>query len=501
MLKEHNFIFQRANMAADFGLTALAVVLAHYVRNLVLAPWFLPDLFREPSYLSDYAWLIVVMPAFMVAALAYNGYYSSQRVRAFWETFRIIALSAAVTVAGVMGMSFLLTGRNSASAAASSPVTMWLPDLAAGEHVSRGVLLLVPFILLVLLGIKSWMVRRLLVALRRRGLNSRTLLLVGSGETLRHFIELIDSHPFWGFQIAGILDDSGREARSVCGHPVLGPLNSIWSYLETNPVDEVVFIPARRSLDELTPYFEGCEEMGVRTRLALNFFQHTIAHPVLDSYQGVPVVTYSPTREMNTALLIKYAFDRVAALLLLVAFSPLLVATAILIKLTSRSWSDPIFYGQVRCGLNGKTFRMWKFRSMYVNADKELERLKQLNEMGGPVFKMKSDPRVTPVGRWLRKFSIDELPQLWNVLTGDMSLVGPRPPLPSEVARYDRWQRRRLSMKPGITCLWQVNGRNHLSFETWMKLDLEYIDNWSLGLDIKILFKTIYVVATGYGAM
>lgn len=495
MLKEHNYIFQRANMAADCVLTGLAVLGAHYLRNYVLAPYFFPDLFREPSRLQDYAWLIWALPLVMVASLAYNGYYSSQRIRTFWETCRIIAVSAAITTVVAMGFSFLFVDRP-AAALSSRPSSLTL-----GDNVSRGVLLLVPAVLFLLVAAKTWLVRRFLVGLRRRGLNYRSLLLVGSGETLRQFIALVHSHPFWGFKIVGIIDDSGREAKVVSNHPVVGALSSLWSYLDAHPVDEVVFIPARRSLEELTPYFEGCEEMGVRTRLALNFFRHTIAHPVLDSYQGVPVVTYSPTREINTALLFKYAFDRVAAFAALLLLSPVFLVTAILVKATSRSWSDPIFYGQIRSGLNGKPFRMWKFRSMYVNADKELEKLRAANEMGGPVFKMKHDPRITPVGRWLRKLSIDELPQLWNVLVGDMSLVGPRPPLPSEVARYDRWQRRRLSMKPGITCLWQVNGRNHLSFDRWMQLDLEYIDNWSLGLDFKILFKTVYVVATGYGAM
>jgi exopolysaccharide biosynthesis polyprenyl glycosylphosphotransferase len=241
--------------------------------------------------------------------------------------------------------------------------------------------------------------------------------------------------------------------------------------------------------------------MGVRTRLSLNFFEPTIAKPVLDFFEGFPVVTYTPTREMNAALLFKYTFDRIAAAILLILFSPIFIITAILIKITSESWKDPIFYGQTRCGLNGKPFTCWKFRSMKVGAEKELDRLRDKNVMGGPVFKMRDDPRVTKIGKFIRKTSIDELPQLWNVLRGDMSLVGPRPPIPSEVEKYDRWQRRRLSMKPGITCLWQVSGRNQLPFDVWMKLDLEYIDNWSLWLDFKILLKTVYVVATGYGAM
>jgi lipopolysaccharide/colanic/teichoic acid biosynthesis glycosyltransferase len=174
-----------------------------------------------------------------------------------------------------------------------------------------------------------------------------------------------------------------------------------------------------------------------------------------------------------------------------------MLPAAIVIKLTSRG---PVLFKQLRCGLNGRQFVMYKFRSMINNAEQLRFELAALNEMDGPVFKSSRDPRVTPFGRIIRRFSIDELPQIFNVLRGDMSLVGPRPPLPEEVARYERWQRRRLSMKPGMTCLWQISGRNEVSFEDWMKLDLSYIDNWSLLLDLKILLKTVPVVLMGRGA-
>ena len=160
----------------------------------------------------------------------------------------------------------------------------------------------------------------------------------------------------------------------------------------------------------------------------------------------------------------------------------------------------PVLFNQVRMGLNGRKFNMYKFRSMHQDAENRLGALKSSNEMSGPVFKIANDPRVTPVGRFIRKFSIDELPQLFNVLKGDMSLVGPRPPIYKEVLEYQRWQRRRLSMRPGITCIWQVSGRNDIGFEEWMKLDLEYIDNWSFWLDLKLLFKTIPAVLIGKGA-
>lgn len=478
-------------MGLDLALAAAAVLVAHALRNHVLAPYLLPDVFQAPSRLTDYAWLIWALPLLMVLFLRHNRYYSSHRVSSFGGIFRIVAVSALETSVAAMAISFFSEGRGGRPA----------DNVIAGENVSRGVILILPIVLTILITVKTFAVRRVLVHLRKSGKNWRSVILVGSGDTLLQFIKLIKDHPFWGFQFAGIIDDNGGSKREVEGVRVIGTLKDFWAILEHTPVDEVVFIPASTSLDELAPYFEGCEEMGVRTRLSLNFFQHTIARPVLDTMQEVPVVTYSPTKELNWALLFKYAFDRIAAAIAILLLSPVFIVTALLVKLTSQSWRDPIFFGQTRSGLHGKPFTLWKFRSMKINADKELDKLKALNEMQGPVFKIKEDPRITKVGKWIRKLSVDELPQLYNVLCGDMSLVGPRPPIPKEVEQYDRWQRRRLSMKPGITCLWQVMGRNHLSFDTWMKLDLQYIDNWSLMLDFKILCRTVYVVATGYGAM
>jgi lipopolysaccharide/colanic/teichoic acid biosynthesis glycosyltransferase len=185
-----------------------------------------------------------------------------------------------------------------------------------------------------------------------------------------------------------------------------------------------------------------------------------------------------------------------SAVMLLIAL-PVLVTVAIAIRLGE---GGAVLFRQRRCGLNGRVFTLYKFRTMIEGAEERLEEVAHLNEMNGPVFKSSRDPRITWLGRWLRRFSLDELPQLWNVLKGDMSLVGPRPPIPEEVARYERWQRRRLAMKPGLTCLWQIRGRNEIDFEEWMKLDLEYIDNWSPWLDLKILARTLPVVLTGRGA-
>jgi exopolysaccharide biosynthesis polyprenyl glycosylphosphotransferase len=218
----------------------------------------------------------------------------------------------------------------------------------------------------------------------------------------------------------------------------------------------------------------------------------------LTEFDGFPLLSFSTTPTNEFLMFVRRILDVVLASIMLVIAGPLfMLPAAILIKLTS---PGPVLFKQKRCGLNGRQFVMYKFRSMVNNAEQLRVELEGLNEMDGPVFKSSSDPRITTVGKIIRRRSIDELPQLFNVLRGDMSLVGPRPPLPAEVARYERWQRRRLSMKPGITCLWQISGRNEVSFEDWMKLDLTYIDNWSLLLDLKILLKTVPVVLLGRGA-
>jgi exopolysaccharide biosynthesis polyprenyl glycosylphosphotransferase len=239
-----------------------------------------------------------------------------------------------------------------------------------------------------------------------------------------------------------------------------------------------------------------CDEEGVRTRVAVDFFPHVNSTISLDRFGETPLLTFSaaPYDEIN--LLLKRVTDIVIAAAGLVVLAPLMTAIVILIRLTS---PGPAIFRQVRCGLNGRLFLFYKFRSMVENAEEMKKDLEHLN-VRETVFKIPDDPRLTGIGRYLRKFSIDEWPQLWNVLRGDMSLVGPRPAVPGEVEQYKRWQRRRLRMRPGLTCLWAISGRDNVDFETWMKMDMQYIDNWSLALDWKILLRTIPRVLTGRGA-
>jgi exopolysaccharide biosynthesis polyprenyl glycosylphosphotransferase len=231
----------------------------------------------------------------------------------------------------------------------------------------------------------------------------------------------------------------------------------------------------------------------------MNIFQNRVARMEIEELEGVPFLTFTTTPSNEAQLALKRALDVVVSLMVLGLAFPLISIAAVAIKLSS---PGSVLFKQRRIGLNGRMFTLYKFRTMIADAHARRDEVAHLNEMSGPAFKAKDDPRVTPVGRWLRKFSLDELPQLWNVLKGDMSLVGPRPPIPEEVASYHRWHRRRLSMKPGLTCLWQISGRNEIAdFDRWMKLDLQYIDNWSPSLDMKILLRTIPAVLTGKGAL
>lgn len=277
--------------------------------------------------------------------------------------------------------------------------------------------------------------------------------------------------------------------------PVLGPLTHLEQLLLDNTIDQVLL--TEWDHDALQQVARCCEEPGVPFSVAANFLNLTLAQPRLERHSSTDLLTFSTLPSAPIALATKRILDIAGAVLLLLLSAPIMLLAAAAIRLTD---GGPVLFSQERVGRFGRRFTMLKFRSMILDAEKGRADIAHLNEMDGPVFKATRDPRITRVGRWLRRLSIDELPQLVNVLRGEMSLVGPRPPLPDEVTSYQRWQRRRLSVRPGLTCIWQVSGRNQLDFDTWIRLDLEYIDNWSLLLDIKLLLQTVPAVLTGYGA-
>ena len=261
-------------------------------------------------------------------------------------------------------------------------------------------------------------------------------------------------------------------------------------------VDEVIFDVDSSHLPALEEVLLHCDEEGVRTRVAIDFFPHVNSEITLDRVGNASLLTFSAAPMDDLRLVLKRAFDVVVSALALLLLSPLFLAICVLVKITS---PGPVIFSQARCGLNGRRFTMYKFRSMVEDAEILKPQYSHLSQRT-IAFKVFKDPRVTLVGRSLRRFSLDELPQLYNVLRGDMSIVGPRPPVPDEVDRYERWQRRRLRMRPGLTCLWAVSGRDRIDFNTWMRLDISYIENWSLGLDWSIILRTIPHVLAGRGA-
>lgn len=330
-------------------------------------------------------------------------------------------------------------------------------------------------------------------SLERSGVWARKVIVVGSGPNAVAICEQVRRS---GAELLGMIpeDPSGVVARGI-RH--LGVLEDAEAIFRRQVVDEVIFSVPRTKLAEVEQAITIAEELGLETKLSLDFLPHRFSRIKYEELGDTPLLSFQSAPAHPVQLGLKRLFDLGVSAAALVLGAPVFLGVAALVKLSSKG---PVFFGQKRSGLNGREFTAWKFRSMVVDAEAKLGELLAQNEMSGPVFKMSRDPRVTRIGKFLRKTSLDELPQFWNVLVGEMSIVGPRPPIPAEVVKYNRQQRRRLSVKPGITCIWQVSGRNQVDFNTWMKMDLDYIDNWSLALDLKLFLQTVPAVLLGRGA-
>jgi exopolysaccharide biosynthesis polyprenyl glycosylphosphotransferase len=483
MLKQRARLVAATILTLDCVLLAAAFFLAFWVRH-DLAPWLWPESFAGGFYpLASYLPLLPVALAVWAPLLWFSGRYRSHRtVPLLREIGAIIRLT--VTAAGILILVVYALRLDA--------------QLLAGDKISRLWLLLFPTFAGALLISEKIALRLTSRWVRARGFNYRTVVVVGGGPQARAFAKAIHQQRHWGYRLLGFFTAGPENHRpEIGGHPVLGTLDELPRFVEQNVVDEVFFAVSRRELEGLEDLYLSLQEQGILTRFALNFFPHTQARVQLDELNGVPLLTFTTSPNSAFQLALKRAIDVVLSLVLLMLGMPVVLLVALAIKVTS---SGSVLFRQTRCGLNGRRFTLYKFRTMVEDAEERRGDLLHLNEMDGPVFKLRRDPRVTGLGRLLRRFSLDELPQLWNVLKGDMSLVGPRPPIPEEVARYQRWQRRRLAMKPGLTCLWQVSGRNELDFQRWIELDLQYIDSWSPWLDLKILAKTIPAVLSGRGA-
>lgn len=322
------------------------------------------------------------------------------------------------------------------------------------------------------------------------------VLIVGTGPLARATLEEIRRKG--RHEVLGLVRFSNETPAKTVKARILGVATELEQVLRSVPVAEVYFASNHFAhAEEIQSAIKVCEKFGVPFATPAIAYRLDRARPLLSHGIGDGYIHYQSVQAKPVELAFKRVFDIVSSGVALWVLAPMLLVVAALVKLTSKG---PVLFRQTRVGLHGRPFKMLKFRTMVENAEELKAKLAQQNEMDGPVFKMKKDPRITSIGRVLRKFSIDELPQLINVLRGDMSVVGPRPPVPNEVAKYEPWQRRRLSVRPGLTCIWQVSGRNEISFEQWMYMDLQYIDTWSFSKDIELILKTFPVVLTGKGA-
>lgn len=493
MIKEQNTVFRRVQQLSDLFLVTISFVLGYYLRDEIL---YWPILSSLDKYLLNenlapigyyvlYVGLLPVLLFIWGVLLHYFGMYKTIGMVQVPDALLIILKTTLVGFALFGSYVFILNMHDDISRLFIGLTFLSSAILISIEKIAFAKIFKI-------LSKRDTSFKSALITFRR-------ILIIGTNKRAVKFIHLINSNPDWGIRIAGLVDIvSGKKGQVIEGHEIIGSLDDVPAIINKDIIDEVVFIVPRTWLNKIEEAMLFCESVGLKVNLAVNLFDLKFLKAKQTDLKGFPLLAFERESANLSLLFVKRIFDFIVAGIGLFVLAPLFLCVIVLVKLTSKG---PVFFKQMRCGLFGRQFVFYKFRTMVVDAEARLKDIQQYNEMDGPVFKMTNDPRVTRIGKWLRKFSIDELPQLWNVFIGDMSLVGPRPPLPHEVKNYDIWQRRRLSMRPGITCLWQMSGRSSIvNFQEWMKLDLDYIDNWSLMIDLKILFKTIPVVLLGIGA-
>lgn len=466
-------------------LAAILVVIDIILINLAfaIAYWLRYDRqwFRalDPStyYSFDaYVPFTLLMTALLLFAYRLDGTYDIRRGSSLLEEAYRITTGTATAIVIMVAFSFFAR-----------------PNLN-----SRLIFLYAAVLIPTFLVIARIVFRAYLARLRRRGVGVDRIVIVGAGEVGRMVMRNVAAQPELGYEIVGFLDDNPDRGTTDIGRfRGLGPLEKLPHILQTMPVDEVIIALPWQAHRKIVQAVTETQAAGVRPRIVPDVFALTLGQVQLDQLNGVPLIGMQPVAITGLNLTIKRLVDVTVAVIVLLLTSPLWVLVPVTIRLDS---PGPVLFNQVRIGRKGEPFVVHKFRSMVANAEAQKSQLMAFNEADGPLFKIRNDPRMTRVGRFLRRTSLDELPQVWNVLKGDMSLVGPRPALPEEVAQYEEWHKRRLDASPGMTGLWQVSGRSAMGFDEMVLLDTFYCENWSFGLDLKILLKTIPRVLLGEGA-
>ena len=470
MIRRYAAVLRWSLALADTALALLVVIGATTLRFGQASGWPLDEAFNLP----DPKIAVAVFIAMWIVVLWMHGMYRS---RARWTIRSDIATVLRATLVQLVATLSLL----------------WIFKLPDVSRLLLGVVF--PSLAIAAIGIRI-AVRKTLVLARDNGRNVRYMLVLGAGPRAKAFADLVSNHAELGLVIVGHLKADESDTSPELDRPLLGTIDDLEQVLHSRIVDEVaICLPF--SMEEMIEQVALlCEQEGKVVRIPVAPMGRLLSTGVVESIDGVGVFSMANGPDRAISLALKRVVDVIGAGVLMIVLAPVMAILAIAIRLDS---SGPIVFRQERVGLHGRCFNVLKFRSMCSDAEEQLDDLKEQNEINGQAFKLADDPRITRVGRFLRRASLDELPQLANVLRGQMSLVGPRPPLPSEVAQYDTWHRRRLSMKPGMTGLWQVRARHSPEFDHWVAQDLEYIDSWSLWLDFKIIARTVPAVLGGTG--
>lgn len=459
----------------DNVVTILSFFLSIYIRNISL---------RMYEFGAEIEWdqHLIILLLIVIIWRGLSGYqeaYVGSRYSQLFTSLRTDLLIAFRTV--VVGSLILLS------------IVFFMKS-----NVARTLILFFAVINLILLSLEKILLYQFIAYLRKKGRAIKNILILGTGDVAAQFIESIKKYPDWGVRVLGMIGkDDADIGKYELGYEIVGSSGSLATTLHSHHIDELVVALPAKYLANIEAVMSLCDKEGVPVSVISPFFKNLVSKARTEDIHGMPVIKFLPVVRNDLELALKRTLDVVIAFIGLIILAPLFIVIAVMIKIDS---PGPVFYRWKVLGLHKKPLTSYKFRTMVQKADELKAALMAQNEMSGAVFKMENDPRVTSVGRWLRKYSLDELPQLWSVLKGDLSLVGPRPPLQTEVEKFEGWHRRKLSVKPGITCLWQTGGRNEIrDFNEWMRLDLKYIDEWSFWLDLKILLKTVAVVFKGTG--
>ncbi len=475
MIRERiNFIVKLYSLI-DFAIIACAFPAAYLARHEFSRFLHIPAL----NPMTEYLPLLAFIAPIWMLLLYLNNTYLSYRGKSYWFVVW------AVVKSNLEGISLL-------------SLTFFVLKL---HSFNRSLVFMYVLVCTAALSVEKILVFKGLQRIRKQGKNLKRVLIVGTDQKVEMLVKRINQHPETGFAIAGFLTEYPEEVgHTVYGYKVFGACDDLYRILHDEIIDEVVFASPIFALHKVRPLLEVCELMGINSRIVVDACNETSNFRLyLDNILDISLLSFSSSREAQfLSLGMKRAMDMAISAALLTALAPAMLLIGLLIRLQS---PGPAVFKQVRSGLNGRRFVMYKFRTMINNAEALRNQLKAQSDASGPIFKMAHDPRITALGRFLRRTSLDELPQLWNVLKGEMSLVGPRPLPLVESTQITGRDRRRLSMKPGITGLWQCHGRSNTQYEHLISFDLEYVDNWSLLLDVKLLIKTIPVVIRCIGAM